>query len=160
LARAARWHGTDLPDPDRLDQCRLGTGRAASATTVRRRPATDGGSAAGVQRPSEPGAGQKPMATAAGGLPKLGAVTYYSGRWTAEDAWERRNATLRERIRVWAGRNWQWSAAILDSQTVWTAGPVGSASSTAEGRCASASGACWSTPQPIAACTGAASQHL
>ena len=50
-------------------------------------------------------------------------VHYYFAKWTAEGTWEELLAHLRERMRRSAGREPQPTGAILDSQTVKTAGP-------------------------------------
>jgi len=57
-------------------------------------------------------------------FPKWQTVYTYFRRWEAEGIWERLNATLREHIRLKAGRNRQPSAACVDSQSVKTAGPA------------------------------------
>ena len=53
-------------------------------------------------------------------FPYWGTVRYYFDRWTLDGTWERLHTTLRERVRVAAGRDPQPSAAILDSQSVKT----------------------------------------
>ena len=53
-------------------------------------------------------------------FPYWGTVRYYFDKWTQDGTWEQVNTTLRERVRVAAGRHPQPSAAILDSQSVKT----------------------------------------
>jgi putative transposase len=50
-------------------------------------------------------------------------VHYYFTKWTADGTWEEVLQHLRERLRQKAGRESQPTGAILDSQTVKTAGP-------------------------------------
>src|SRR5918912_285891 len=50
-------------------------------------------------------------------VPYWGTVRYYFDKWTQDGTWERLNPTLRERVRVAAGRHPRPSAAILDSQS-------------------------------------------
>lgn len=47
-------------------------------------------------------------------------VRYYFDKWTANGTFRRLNDTLREQVRVQAGRDPQPSGAILDSQTAKT----------------------------------------
>src|SRR3712207_1321086 len=56
-------------------------------------------------------------------LPPRSSVHYYFEKWTADGTFEALMARLRERTRQKAGRERQPTAAILDSQTVKTAGP-------------------------------------
>jgi putative transposase len=53
-------------------------------------------------------------------FPYWGTVRYYFDKWTQDGTWEGLNTTLRERVRMAAGRHPQPSAAILDSQSVKT----------------------------------------
>src|SRR5215213_414927 len=53
-------------------------------------------------------------------FPPWSTVHHYFRLWRLDGTWEKINATLRERIRVRAGRNPQPSAGILDSQSVKT----------------------------------------
>jgi len=52
--------------------------------------------------------------------PNPNSVYYYFGRWSDEGVWETINTTLRELVRVQAGREAQPSAASVDSQSVKT----------------------------------------
>jgi len=52
--------------------------------------------------------------------PNHNSVYYYFGRWSDEGVWETINTTLRELVRVQAGREAQPSAASVDSQSVKT----------------------------------------
>jgi transposase/transposase-like protein len=52
---------------------------------------------------------------------KVVAKTYY--RWIADQTWDRLNASLRLHIRKKAGKKEQPTAALVDSQSVKTAGP-------------------------------------
>ncbi len=56
-------------------------------------------------------------------LPPRSTVHYYFEKWTNDGTFEALMAQLRERTRQKAGRERQPTAAILDSQTVKTAGP-------------------------------------
>ena len=56
-------------------------------------------------------------------LPPRSTVHYYFEKWTSDGTFEALMAQLRERTRQKAGRQRQPTAAILDSQTVKTAGP-------------------------------------
>ncbi len=56
-------------------------------------------------------------------LPPRSTVHYYFEKWTSDGTFEALMARLRERTRQKAGRERQPTAAILDSQTVKTAGP-------------------------------------
>ncbi len=58
-------------------------------------------------------------------LPKWKTVYDYFWKWRRAGAWEEINRTVRERVRVAAGRHAQPTAAILDSQTVKTTHPGG-----------------------------------
>ena len=53
-------------------------------------------------------------------FPPWSTVHHYFRLWRLDGTWEKINATLRERIRVRAGRNPQPSAGILDTQSVKT----------------------------------------
>jgi putative transposase len=60
---------------------------------------------------------------------------YHSFRlWRDDGSWERINATLRERVRVRAGRDPQPRGAILDSQSAKTTAKGGLAATTAARR--------------------------
>ncbi len=61
-------------------------------------------------------------------LPKRSTVRHYYDRFRADGTWERVHDALRERVRVAAGRDPTPSAAVVDSQSVRSAGkggPVG-----------------------------------
>jgi putative transposase len=58
-------------------------------------------------------------------LPKWKTVYDYFWKWRRAGTWEEINCTLRERVRVAAGRQAQPTAAILDRQTVKTTQPGG-----------------------------------
>jgi putative transposase len=53
-------------------------------------------------------------------LPPWQTVYHYFRRWRLDGTWERINTTLREQVRVRAGRSPTPSGAILDSQSVKT----------------------------------------
>ena len=53
-------------------------------------------------------------------LPPKGTVYGYFRDWRRAGVWERMNATLREQVRIAAGREPTPSAAIIDSQSVKT----------------------------------------
>lgn len=53
------------------------------------------------------------------GVPWKTVYTYFRN-WQLAGVWERLHATLRQRVRQGAGRNWTPSALILDSQSVKT----------------------------------------
>lgn len=55
-------------------------------------------------------------------FPKWQTVYTYFRAWEADGTWEMMNTTLREQLRLEAGRNRQPSAACVDSQSVKTAG--------------------------------------
>ena len=57
-------------------------------------------------------------------LPKWQTVYTYFRRWEDDGTWETLNTTLREQVRLKAGRNRQPSVACVDSQSVKTAGPA------------------------------------
>jgi putative transposase len=56
-------------------------------------------------------------------LPPRSTVHYYFEKWTTDGTFEELMAHLRERARQKAGRRRQPTAAVIDSQTVKTAGP-------------------------------------
>jgi putative transposase len=56
-------------------------------------------------------------------FPPRSTVFYYFEKWSADGTLEEVMAHLREQVRVKAGRARQPTGAILDSQTVKTAGP-------------------------------------
>ena len=56
-------------------------------------------------------------------LPPRSTVHYYFEKWTSDGTFEELMARLRERTRRQVGREHQPTAAIVDSQTVKTAGP-------------------------------------
>lgn len=56
-------------------------------------------------------------------LPPRSTVHYYFDKWAADGTFEEVMAHLRERVRNKAGRARQPTGAIIDSQTVKTAGP-------------------------------------
>jgi transposase len=53
-------------------------------------------------------------------LPPWGTVWWYFRQWREAGVWEQVNTRLRERARVWVGREPTPSAAILDSQSAKT----------------------------------------
>jgi putative transposase len=53
------------------------------------------------------------------GVPYTTVLNYFR-QWRDDGTWERLHATLRQRVRHQAGRNWTPSAVILDSQSVKT----------------------------------------
>ena len=52
-------------------------------------------------------------------------VYHYFRRWRIDGTWERLNATLREQLRTYLGRNARASAGIADSQSAKTTGVGG-----------------------------------
>jgi putative transposase len=58
-------------------------------------------------------------------FPPWESVYCWFRRWRIDGAWERLNATLRERVRISLGRNAQPSAGIVDSQSAKTTGVGG-----------------------------------
>ncbi len=58
-----------------------------------------------------------------GDLPPWQTVHYYFLRWRDDGTWQRIHDTLRGEVRAAAGRHREPSAAVLDSQSVKTAGP-------------------------------------
>jgi putative transposase len=67
-------------------------------------------------------------------FPPWQTVYDYFRLWRMDGTWERINATLRERVRVKAGRDPQPSGAILDSQSAKTTEKGGSGAMTAARR--------------------------
>jgi putative transposase len=63
-------------------------------------------------------------------LPKWQVVYAYFRKWQRNGVWQALNDRLREMVRVRAGRQAQPSAAIIDSQSVKTAGQGGPAATT------------------------------
>ncbi len=53
-------------------------------------------------------------------LPAWGTVHYYYRQWRRDDTWQQIHDTLRERVRLAAGREVSPSAAVVDSQSVPT----------------------------------------
>ena len=64
------------------------------------------------------------MARAARRLPTLATVYGFFARWAADGTLDRVHDTLRDQVRVAAGRKPQPTAAIIDSQSVRAADPV------------------------------------
>ena len=58
-------------------------------------------------------------------FPPWESVYHYFRRWRIDGTWERLNATLRERLRTYLGRNARASAGIADSQSAKTTGVGG-----------------------------------
>jgi putative transposase len=58
-------------------------------------------------------------------FPPWETVYHYFRRWRIDGTWERLNATLRERLRTYLGRNARASAGIADSQSAKTTGVGG-----------------------------------
>jgi len=52
--------------------------------------------------------------------PAYGRVFYHFRQWRGTGLWERINQTVREQVRVEAGREAQPSAGVVDSQSVRT----------------------------------------
>jgi putative transposase len=63
-------------------------------------------------------------------LPPWGTVHYYCRRFRRDGTWQRIHDSLRERVRVAAGRDAQPSAAVVDAQSVRTTEKGGSTGST------------------------------
>ena len=78
-------------------------------------------------------------------FPPWGTVHYYYRRFRLDGAWARIHDKLRARVRRKAGRKPTPSAAVLDSQSVKTAGKGGIAATTQARRSRAASGISWST---------------
>jgi putative transposase len=55
-------------------------------------------------------------------FPPWRTVYHWFRRWRIDGTWEKLNAALRERLRVFCGRNTQASAGIVDSQSAKTTG--------------------------------------
>ena len=53
-------------------------------------------------------------------LPPSSTVFYYFNRWSKEHVWQQLNASLREQVRLEAGREATPSAGSIDSQSVKT----------------------------------------
>ena len=58
-------------------------------------------------------------------FPPWRTVYHWFRRWRIDGTWEKLNAALRERLRVFCGRNTQASAGIVDSQSAKTTGVGG-----------------------------------
>ena len=58
-------------------------------------------------------------------FPPWETLYHYFRRWRIDGTWERLNATLRERLRTYLGRNARASAGIADSQSAKTTGVGG-----------------------------------
>lgn len=71
-------------------------------------------------------------------FPPWGTVHYYYRRFRIDGTWQKIHDRLRERVRRKAGRMPTPSAAIIDSQSVKTAGKGGIAVSTRGRRCVAA----------------------
>lgn len=67
-------------------------------------------------------------------LPYFGVCYWYLRRFQADGAWEAINDALRRDLRVAAGRDPEPSVAIIDSQSVKTAGKGGGAAATMPAR--------------------------
>ena len=63
-------------------------------------------------------------------LPPWGTVHYYCRRFRRDGTWQRIHDSLRQRVRVAAGRDAQPSAAVVDAQSVRTTEKGGSMGST------------------------------
>jgi transposase len=77
-------------------------------------------------------------------FPPAKTVYHYFRLWRIDGTWERIHDTLREQVRVRAGRDAQPSAGIVDSQSIRTTEKGGSAATTGARRSTDASGTSWS----------------
>src|SRR5215207_4098406 len=59
-------------------------------------------------------------------------ITTYFRIWQLDGVWEQLNTALRERLRVWLGRNPQPSAGMIDSQSAKTTGRAAKREATTE----------------------------
>lgn len=78
-------------------------------------------------------------------LPPWGTVHYYYRRFRREGLWQDIHDRLREQVRVDAGKEKTPSAAIIDSQSVKTAGKGGAVGTMRARKSAEESGISWST---------------